>query len=243
VVHAPIRRSDHPPRTRPCPDRGLTEEVCGRGGDGTTDPMLLPRSGRAYRGRPNGSRHFPVASTEPPHLSISIDRRLQGGPMVEEAQSEAHVPAQQSPPRQEARLSSSHGHSSRSERSAFPSSQGPRSPVGLIWRIRDRRSFVELRRRGRRAHAGCVTVTFAAAPAGTPAEPPRVAFALSRKVGSAVARNRVRRQIQAHLRSVAVSMAPGAYMFTLRPGAAELDRSVLLGEVDACLSRLVARAS
>lgn len=163
--------------------------------------------------------------------------------MVEEAQSEAHVPAQQPPPRQEARLPPSHGHSSRSERSPFPPSQGPRSPVGLIWRIRDRRSFVELRRRGRRAHAGSVTVTFAAAPVGTPAEPPRVAFALPRKVGSAVVRNRVRRQVQAHLRSVASSMAPGAYMFTIKPGAAELDRDALLHEVDTCLARLTARAS
>ncbi len=163
--------------------------------------------------------------------------------MVEEAQSEAHVPAQQSPPSQEARLSSSHGHSSRPERSSFPSTQGPRSPVGLIWRIRDRRSFVELRRRGRRAHAGCVSVTFAAAPVGTPAEPPRVAFALSRKVGSAVERNRVRRQVQAHLRSISESMAPGAYLFTLKPGVAELDRTTLLNEVDSCLARFAPRAS
>ena len=163
--------------------------------------------------------------------------------MVEEAQSEAHVPAQQPPPRQEARLSSSHGHASRPERVAFPSPQGPRSPVGLIWRIRDRRSFVELRRRGRRAHAGCVTVTFAAAPAGTPVEPPRVAFALPRKLGPAVARNRVRRQVQAHLRTVAPSMASGAYLFTLKPGSAELERAALLHEVDTCLARLLPRAS
>ncbi len=163
--------------------------------------------------------------------------------MVEEAQSEAHVPAQQPSSSQEARLSSSHGHSSRPERSAFPTSQGPRSPVSLIWRIRDRRSFVELRRRGRRAHAGCVSVTFAAAPVGTPVEPPRVAFALSKKVGSAVVRNRVRRQVQAHLRSVSHSMVPGAYLFTLKPGVAELDRDTLLHEVDSCLSKFVPRAA
>jgi len=157
--------------------------------------------------------------------------------MVEEAQSEAHVPAQQPPPRQEARFSPSHGHSSRPERSAFPSPQGPRPPVGLIWRIRDRRSFVELRRRGRRAHHGCMTVTFASAPAGAPVEPPRVGFAISRKVGSAVVRNRLRRQIQAHLRTISEAMSPGVYLFSLKPGAAEVDRSTLLSDVDSCLAR------
>jgi len=158
--------------------------------------------------------------------------------MVEEAQSEAHVPAQQPPPRQEARFPPSHGHSSRSERSAFAPPQGPRPPVGLIWRIRDRRSFVELRRRGRRAHHGCVTVTFASTPAGAPVEPPRVGFALSRKVGSAVVRNRLRRQIQAHLRSISATMNSGVYLFSIKPGSAEIDRDTLLDDVDACLARL-----
>lgn len=161
--------------------------------------------------------------------------------MVEEARSEAHVPAQQPSPSQEARLPPSHGHPSRSQRPALASAQGPRPPVGLIWRIRDRRSFVELHRRGRRAHRGCVTVTFAAAPPGSPAEPPRVAFALSRKVGSSVERNRLRRQIQAHLREIAGTMPSGAYLVALRPGSAGTDRQTLLGDVDACLSRLAAR--
>jgi ribonuclease P protein component len=160
--------------------------------------------------------------------------------MVEEAPSEAHVPTQQPPPRQEARFSSSHGHASRPERSSFPSTQGPRPPVGLIWRIRDRRSFVELRRRGRRAHHGVVTVTLAAA-SGASIDPPRVGFAISRKVGSAVVRNRIRRQIQAHLRSISDTMTSGVYLFSLKPGAAEIDRVALLGDVDACLDRLGSR--
>jgi ribonuclease P protein component len=161
--------------------------------------------------------------------------------MVEEAQSEAHVPAQQPPPRQEARFPPSHGHPSRPQRPSFAPAQGPRPPVGLIWRIRDRRSFVELRRRGRRAHHGVVTVTFAAAPVDAPVEPPRVGFAVSRKVGTAVVRNRIRRQIQAHLRGVSGSMGSGVYLFALKPGAAALERSDLLRDVDACLERLATR--
>jgi ribonuclease P protein component len=161
--------------------------------------------------------------------------------MVEEAQSEAHVPTQQPPPRQEARFPPSHGHTSRSQRSSFAPTQGPRPPVGLIWRISDRRSFVELRRRGRRAHHGVVTVTFAADPVDAPVEPPRVGFAVSRKVGSAVQRNRIRRQIQAHLRSISDTMGSGVYLVSLKQGAASVDRPSLLGDVDACLERLASK--
>ena len=48
----------------------------------------------------------------------------------------------------------------RPRRPAVPPAQGPSAAVGLIWRIRDRRTFVELRRRGRRARHGCVSVTY-----------------------------------------------------------------------------------
>ena len=83
-----------------------------------------------------------------------------------------------------------------------------------------------------------MTVTFASAPAGSPVEPPRVGFAISRKVGSAVVRNRLRRQIQNHLRSISETMVPGVYLFSIKPGSADVDRNVLLGDVDACLTRL-----
>ena len=80
-----------------------------------------------------------------------------------------------------------------------PAAQGPAAPVGLIWRIRDRRTFVELRRRGRRARDGCVAVTYLPAPEAEAADPPRVAFAVPRRTGPAVVRNRLRRRARAHL--------------------------------------------
>lgn len=80
-------------------------------------------------------------------------------------------------------------------------------------------------------------MTYAPAPVTTPVEPPRVGFALSRKVGSAVVRNRLRRQIQAHLRDISETMRPGIYLFSVRPGSAGVDRATLLGDVDACLTR------
>jgi ribonuclease P protein component len=86
-----------------------------------------------------------------------------------------------------------------------------------------------------------VSVTYLPAPATATAEPPRIAFAVPRKVGSAVVRNRLRRQVKAHLASVASEpprLGPGAYLVAIRPGAAELDRSRLLDDVDRCLERL-----
>ena len=73
-------------------------------------------------------------------------------------------------------------------------------------------------------------------------EPPRVAFAVSRKVGTAVVRNRLRRQVRAHLGVIRAQepalLRSGAWLISLDPRAAEVDSSELLADVDACLARL-----
>lgn len=73
-------------------------------------------------------------------------------------------------------------------------------------------------------------------------EPPRVAFAVSRKVGTSVVRNRLRRQIRAHLgelRSSSPDLFPnGIWLFALQPEAATVDRATLLADVDSCIDRL-----
>jgi len=51
------------------------------------------------------------------------------------------------------------------------------------------------------------------ADAGTP---PRVAFAVGRRVGSAVTRNRVRRQLRAATAEIARGLPPGAYLVAYR---------------------------
>jgi len=60
--------------------------------------------------------------------------------------------------------------------------------------------------------------------------PPRVAFAVGRRVGSAVERNRLRRQLRAVAAELAPDLEPGAYLVSYRgsPGAssAELRRQV-----------------
>lgn len=51
---------------------------------------------------------------------------------------------------------------------------------------------------------------------GSPAEPPRVAYAVGRKAGGAVARNRVRRRLRAATRAHAQEFEPGrAYLVSV----------------------------
>ena len=69
----------------------------------------------------------------------------------------------------------------------------PRSST--LWRVRDRASFLALRRHGRRATRDGLSVTWL--PPHDASEPPRVAFAVARRAGSAVTRNRIRRRMRA----------------------------------------------
>jgi ribonuclease P protein component len=85
--------------------------------------------------------------------------------------------------------------------------------VAAVWRVRDRATFTALRS-GRRGHAGPIRVTWVPEPDAL--RPPRVAFAVGRRLGSAVARNRVRRQLRAVVAELAPGLAPGAYLFAYR---------------------------
>jgi ribonuclease P protein component len=52
--------------------------------------------------------------------------------------------------------------------------------------------------------------------------PPRVAFSIGRQVGPAVVRNKLRRRIRSVLRETRPPLAPGAYLVSARPEAAQL---------------------
>ena len=76
---------------------------------------------------------------------------------------------------------------------------------------------------------GPVTVSFVN---GTPDEPPRVAYAIGRKVGNAVQRNRIRRQLRTILRQLAPQLRPGKYLIGVAPPPTplrygELQRTVM----------------
>jgi ribonuclease P protein component len=77
---------------------------------------------------------------------------------------------------------------------------------------------------------------------------PCVAFAIGRKVGPAVRRNRLRRQLRAILIAEAGRLAPGAYLIAVAPGGADLSfyelRTILmhlLDSLDALRDAVLAR--
>jgi len=87
------------------------------------------------------------------------------------------------------------------------------------WRIRDRATFEALRRDGHRSRRGPITVTFVGAGDNGA---PRVSYAVGRKVGGAVVRNRLRRRLRAVVAEGTGSLVPGAYLVAAGREAAGL---------------------
>ena len=102
---------------------------------------------------------------------------------------------------------------------------------------------MQLRREGVRARSGPLTITAVMDPAES-TDPPRVAFAISRRVGNAVARNRLRRRLRAVFAELAgQGLQPGAYLVSAQPNATELSYSELRSDVQRALNRLNERTS
>jgi ribonuclease P protein component len=138
---------------------------------------------------------------------------------------EAHLSTKQPETVQEAWLSSANVHTGRTSHSEGSAGKGPRQAVGLIWTVRDRASFSRLTTEGRRFRTdGPIFVRFATSDvtfALTSA--PCVAFSISRSVGNAVHRNRLRRRLRDLFRLEAGRGLPiGAYLVVAREGAPEL---------------------
>ncbi len=143
--------------------------------------------------------------------------------------SETYVPTQQSQAGKEARLSKADVDPRRTSHPEVPEAQGPGSAVRLIWRVERRELFIALRT-ARRGRSGPLTVAHLP---GDPSDPPRVAFAVGRRAGGAVVRNRVRRRLRAHLSSSSFALPPGTYLISAGPAASsssfeELGRDLAL---------------
>lgn len=98
-----------------------------------------------------------------------------------------------------------------------------------VWRITDRATFQDLRRSGRRARRGPLSVTWLPAASGGPADPPRLAVAVPKAAGGAVLRNRVRRRLRAAMRTVVATgdVPAGAYLIGATAAVAEMPWSEL----------------
>jgi ribonuclease P protein component len=97
--------------------------------------------------------------------------------------------------------------------------------------VRGRDSFSALSRHGRRVREGPLTVVYRAGP-----DEARVAFSVSRSVGPAVVRNRLRRRLRALWRDH--EPAPGDYLILTAPPATRLSFAELGDRLQAALARL-----
>jgi ribonuclease P protein component len=152
----------------------------------------------------------------------------------EEAMSEANLPTQQPQAGQAPRLSPPDVDARRAGNSQGTAAQRSTPPGRLIWRV-ERRETLQALRKAPRWRAGSISVSWV--PAGA-AEPPRVAFAIGRRAGSAVVRNRLRRRLRALVRDAAPRLRPGAYLISAGPSAAALNCNDLRSTLEKAFSQV-----
>ncbi len=108
--------------------------------------------------------------------------------------------------------------------------------VGGIGPVRSSRTFGALHRTSYRGRSGPVSVSFVPRPEWARSE---VAYALNRKVGGAVVRNRLRRRMRAILVEQAAGLPAGAYLVRSGPDGAALE----FDELRMAMSRAVEQAT
>src|SRR4051812_46264789 len=140
------------------------------------------------------------------HRTSAPARRGCPDPPWRETREQAYVPAEQPPPSQGARVPPADAHPCRSRDPVLAPPQGPQQPgrltagsdpqvrvvLSAAHRLTDGASFQTAVRSGRRAGSRTLVVHLAVPEA--PARPARVGFVVSRAVGNAVIRNRVKRR-------------------------------------------------
>ena len=100
--------------------------------------------------------------------------------------------------------------------------------------------MVALRARGIRVRRGALGLTYLA---DQVLGPPRVAYAIGRRSGGAVVRNRLRRRLRAVVAAADPPLAPGAYLFTASSAAVSLTHEELKSNVASLLIALGERTT
>jgi ribonuclease P protein component len=117
-------------------------------------------------------------------------------------------------------------------------------------RLRSARDFARVRQEGRTVAANCLALGYARSPrldgpsGPQPALPARVGFAVSKRVGGAVVRNRVKRRLRETVRRRLWALASGWDLVIIaRPPAATATSAALAGELEHLLARSKVLAS
>jgi ribonuclease P protein component len=101
----------------------------------------------------------------------------------------------------------------------MPAGPAPRRTLGRTQRLKQGRDFLRLKQTGRRAVNGCLIANWLELPAGATA---RVGVVVSRKVGNAVRRSRVRRLLRETFRLHRAELAqPLELILVARPSIAD----------------------
>lgn len=86
----------------------------------------------------------------------------------------------------------------------------------MVWRVTDRATFLALRRSRQRARCGPINVNFTRDDGPMQA---KVGYAVGKRVGGAVVRNRLRRRLRSVVSEVEEQLRPGSYLVTAAPEA------------------------
>jgi len=159
--------------------------------------------------------------------------------LVEEIMGEANLSAQEAQAHAHARLSRPDANPGGSGGDQGPPGEGAGAAYRLTWRIRDRATFESLSS-GRRLRRGPLSLAVLRAVDPVDPVPPRLAFAVGRRVGPAVTRNRVRRRLRAAVERHRSRLEPGcAYLLGASPAAAQAS----FNQLEAAVSELLTVAS
>ena len=153
---------------------------------------------------------------------------------------EAHFSAEQSRPQAAARIPLAHGNSGRSQGAELPPLEGPQEALRLEpFAVLKKRSDFVAANAGRRAATPGFVLLVRNRKDGDPLK--RVGFTVSRKVGNAVTRNRMKRRFRALAREIIpVHGIPGSdHVMVGRGGGIERDYSLLRSDLTAALERVV----
>lgn len=146
--------------------------------------------------------------------------------------SEAHFSTSYPSARQAARVPPPDGYPGREGGAQGAPPEGSAAPGSLTWKTGPRKTTFAQLRQAMTARSGPLTVSWLPAPS---AGRPVLAFAISRHVGNAVTRNRLRRRLRESARH-RPGLPGGTYLIRARPGATGLGYAGLSAHLDQAIT-------